>query len=156
MKLSQLTCHGVWKSQKKSHSSLRAKRAKFTFWVDKNSSKMPKNVNFGQFLKNVTFWVIFKHCAVSMFFFRLSRASAGWTQEQKNVKRKGYLFPREEMFIDSSPNAIFCLLRFFPRQRWPLATKNLSIMATLKNKIQFGFNFIISWQIHLCFGESSR
>ena len=99
--------------------------------------------------------MIFKHCAVSMFFFRLSRASAGWTQEQKNVKRKGYLFPREEMFIDSSPNAIFCLLRFFPRQRWPLATKNLSIMATLKNKIQFGFNFIISWQIHLCFGESS-
>ena len=105
--------------------------------------------------KNATFWVIFKHCAVSMFFFRLSRASAGWTQEQKNVKRKGYLFPREEMFIDSSPNAIFCLLRFFPRQRWPLATKNLSIMATLKNKIQFGFNFIVSWQIHLCFGESS-
>ena len=101
------------------------------------------------------FGVIFKHCAVSMFFFRLSRASAGWTQEQKNVKRKGYLFPREEMFIDSSPNAIFCLLRFFPRLRWPLATKNLSIMATLKNKIQFGFNFIISWQIHLCFGESS-
>ena len=27
--------HGVWKSQKKSHSTLRAKRATFTFWVDK-------------------------------------------------------------------------------------------------------------------------
>ena len=26
----------VWKSQKKSHSTLRAKRAKFTFWVDKS------------------------------------------------------------------------------------------------------------------------
>ena len=52
---------------------------------------------------------------LSMFFFLLSRA-AGWTLERrKNVKRKGYLFPREEMFIDSSPNAIFCLLRFFPR-----------------------------------------
>ena len=28
--------HGVWKSQKKSHSTLRAKRARFTFWVDKS------------------------------------------------------------------------------------------------------------------------
>ena len=29
-------CHGVWKSQKKSRSTLRAKRATFTFWVDKS------------------------------------------------------------------------------------------------------------------------
>ena len=43
--------HGVWKSQKKSHSTLRAKRATFTFWVDKSSLKMPKMVHFGQFLK---------------------------------------------------------------------------------------------------------
>ena len=28
--------HGVWKSQKMSHSTLRAKRATFTFWVDKS------------------------------------------------------------------------------------------------------------------------
>ena len=28
--------HGVWKSQKKSHSTLQAKRAMFTFWVDKS------------------------------------------------------------------------------------------------------------------------
>ena len=28
--------HGVWKSQKKSHSTLRAKPATFTFWVDKS------------------------------------------------------------------------------------------------------------------------
>ena len=28
--------HGVWKSQKKSHSTLRAKRATYTFWVDKS------------------------------------------------------------------------------------------------------------------------
>ena len=28
--------HGVWKSQKKSHSTLRAKRASYTFWVDKS------------------------------------------------------------------------------------------------------------------------
>ena len=28
--------HGVWKSQKKSHSTLRAKWALFSFWVDKS------------------------------------------------------------------------------------------------------------------------
>ena len=38
--------HSVWKSQKKSHSTLRAKRATFTFWVDKSSLKMPKNGHF--------------------------------------------------------------------------------------------------------------
>ena len=44
--------HGVWKSQfKKSHSTLRAKRAMFTFWVDKNQSKNAKN---GLFL--TSFW----------------------------------------------------------------------------------------------------
>ena len=45
------TDHSVWKSQKKSYSTLRAKRAKFTFWVDKSWLKMPKMVNFGEFLK---------------------------------------------------------------------------------------------------------
>ena len=44
--------HGVWKSQKKSHSTLRAKRATFTFCVDKKFiKKVPKMVNFGEFLK---------------------------------------------------------------------------------------------------------
>ena len=45
------TWHGVWKSQKKSHSILRAKRATFTFWVDKSSLKMPKMIHFDEFLK---------------------------------------------------------------------------------------------------------
>ena len=44
--------HSVWKSQKKSHSTLRVKRASFTFWMDKSSLKRPKMVNFGEFLKN--------------------------------------------------------------------------------------------------------
>ena len=35
--------HGVWKSQKKSHSTLRAKRATFTFWADKSWLKIAKN-----------------------------------------------------------------------------------------------------------------
>ena len=41
--------HSGWKSQKKSHSTLRAKREMITIWVDKSSSKMPKMVNFGDF-----------------------------------------------------------------------------------------------------------
>ena len=44
--------HSGWKSQKKSHSTLRAKRATFSFWVDKSSLKMPKMVHFGEFLKS--------------------------------------------------------------------------------------------------------
>ena len=51
-----LHLHSVWKSQKKSHSTLRAKRATFTFWVDKSSLKGPKMVNFGEFLKTWSFW----------------------------------------------------------------------------------------------------
>ena len=43
--------HGVWKSQKTSHSTLKAKQATFTFWVDKKSLKMPKKVNFDKFWK---------------------------------------------------------------------------------------------------------
>ena len=35
-----LLLHGVWKSQKMSHSTLRAKRATFTFWVHKKSLKI--------------------------------------------------------------------------------------------------------------------
>ena len=82
--------HDVWKLQKKSLSTLRAKRATFTFWVDKKKFiKMPKMVQFGGLLKtwslrlnrvtrhvtfnrtkiggkcpnsSATFWVNFKHC----------------------------------------------------------------------------------------------
>ena len=45
--------HGVWKSQKKSHSTLRAKRATFRFWVDKSSLKMPKNGQFWRIFENL-------------------------------------------------------------------------------------------------------
>ena len=47
----RVSMHGVWKSQKKSRSTLRAKRATFTFWVDKSWLKMPEMVQFGEFLK---------------------------------------------------------------------------------------------------------
>ena len=43
--------HVGLKSQGKSHSTLRAKRATFTFWMDKSSLKMLKMVNFSEFLK---------------------------------------------------------------------------------------------------------
>ena len=45
-----------------SHSILRAKRATSTFFVDKKLSKIPKMVQFGEFLKNETFLRIFTHC----------------------------------------------------------------------------------------------
>ena len=88
----KIQIHGVWKSQKKSHSTLRAKRATFTFWVDKSWLKVPRMVHFGEFLKNwslqsnsvtrqvsfnrkkidgkcqnsnATFWVIFKQWRTS-------------------------------------------------------------------------------------------
>ena len=40
------TEHGVWKTQKKFHSTLRAKRATFTFWVDKSLLKMLNLASF--------------------------------------------------------------------------------------------------------------
>ena len=53
--------HSGWKSQEKSHSTLRAKRAKLTFWVDKSWLKTPKIVIFGEFLK-CDILVFFKQC----------------------------------------------------------------------------------------------
>ena len=52
-KVNSIKNHSVWKSQKKSHSPLRAKRVMFTFWVDKSSSKMPKMANSAFFGKPV-------------------------------------------------------------------------------------------------------
>ena len=84
-----------------------AKRATFTFWVDKSSLKMPETINFGEFLKtysfrsnsgtrhgtfkrtkiggkcqnwkikNATFWVIFKHCE-SMVSFKMRQFCRFW------------------------------------------------------------------------------
>ena len=45
--------HGVWKSQKKYHSTLRAKPATFTFWELIKNAK--KTVHFGEFLKSWSF-----------------------------------------------------------------------------------------------------
>ena len=55
LRLSRRVVHGVWKSHKMSHSTLRAKQATFTIWVDKSLSKMPNLVNFGDFLKS---WIL--------------------------------------------------------------------------------------------------
>ena len=40
--------HGVYKSQKKSHSTLWAQQTTFTYWVDK-TQKFIKNAQFGEF-----------------------------------------------------------------------------------------------------------
>ena len=52
--------HSVWKLKKKSHSTLRAKRATFTCWVDKSSLKYAKNSQFWRIFHNMNFAV--KQC----------------------------------------------------------------------------------------------
>ena len=64
--------HSVWKSQKKSHLILRAKRAK-TFWVDKSLLKNAKMVNFGKFLKT---W--------SLRSYSVTRHQTGQFKKDKN------------------------------------------------------------------------
>ena len=73
------TLHSVWKSQKKSHSTLRAKRATFTFWVDKSSLKMPKMVNFGEFLKT---WILRSNSVTRQVILNSTKIS-GKCQNQK-------------------------------------------------------------------------
>ena len=58
--------HSGWKSEKKSHSTLRMKRATFTFGVDKSSLTMPKTVNFGEFLKT---WKLKSNCVTRQVTF---------------------------------------------------------------------------------------
>ena len=43
--------HSVWKITEKSHSTLRAKRVTFTFWVAKSSLKIPKIITLTSFRK---------------------------------------------------------------------------------------------------------
>ena len=61
------TVHSVWKSQKKSHWTLRAKRATFTFWVDK---KLIKNVINGPFRN---FEATTKKCYKTGTFFKIGQ-----------------------------------------------------------------------------------
>ena len=54
-RLSWWWCRVFENHRKKSHSTLRAKRATFTFLVDKSSLKMPKIVNLASFWNRVAF-----------------------------------------------------------------------------------------------------
>ena len=94
---------------------------------------------------------------LSMFFFLLSRA-AGWALEKEKCETKGLFIPQGGNVHRFVTQCYILSIKIFPTsmQRWPLLTKNPSMALTRssKNKIQFGC-FIISWQIHLCFGESS-
>ena len=76
--------HGVWKSQKKSHSTLRAKRATFTFWVDKSWLKMPKMVHFGEFLKT---WSLRSNSVTRQVSFNRTKIS-GTCQNSKIQRRQ--------------------------------------------------------------------
>ena len=83
--------------QKKSHSTLRAKRATFTFWLDKSSLKMPKMVHFDETSVKQFFFSVFPDFFIRLFvvlvsllsivpqyrisciFFRQSNALIVWT-----------------------------------------------------------------------------
>ena len=57
----QYYCHNIYRTPQclkttKKVFTLRAKRATFTFRVDKSSSKMPKMARFGEFLKTWSLW----------------------------------------------------------------------------------------------------
>ena len=67
--------HGVWKSQKKSHSTLQAKRPTFTFWVDKSSLKMPEMVHFGELLKT---WSLRSNSVTRQNSFSRTKIGGKW------------------------------------------------------------------------------
>ena len=62
--------HGVWKSQNKSHSTLRAKWAMLTFWMDKSKLKMPKMVHLGEFL---IIWSLRSNSVTRQFSFNRTK-----------------------------------------------------------------------------------
>ena len=103
--------HSVWKSPKKSHSTLRVKRALQFEWTNKIWLKMPKMVHFGDFWKTwslrsssvtrkvpfnwtkfknskATFWVIFKHCAIAIFWLVLHHHDARGIQNSRRCHNR--------------------------------------------------------------------
>ena len=79
-----IICHGVWKSQKKSHSTLRAKRATFSIWVDKSSSKMPKMVvNFNEFLKT---WSLQSNSVTRQINFNKTKIRGKWQNSKIQMR----------------------------------------------------------------------
>ena len=73
--------HGVWKSQKKSHSTLRAKRATSTFWVNKSELKNTKNDPFWHVFENLK---LQSNSVIRQINF--SRTKIGRTSKLKNCK----------------------------------------------------------------------
>ena len=77
--------HGVWKLQKKSHSTLRAKRANFTFWVAKNWLKITKNGRFWRVLEKLNFAI--KQCCQTYRSTLIGHKSGGKRQNWKTQVR---------------------------------------------------------------------
>ena len=92
--------HGIWKSQKKSHSTLRAKRATFT----KVHHKMPKMVHFWQPFKSRNFDV--KQC------YQTNRTKIGGKRHKSNVQIRHY-FEEFLPFFCSHCWKVWLFLRLF-------------------------------------------
>ena len=67
IEIKRLSGHSVWKSQKKSHSTLRAKRATFTFWK-KCPNKFWTGILIFFFIFSLTAWPLIR----DVFFYAIS------------------------------------------------------------------------------------
>ena len=102
------------KLQKKSHS-IRAKRATFTFWVEKSSLKMPKKVDFDEFLKT---WNLQSNIVTRQVTFYIGQKLV---KNGKIIKFKGDIFGDfqtvwcilSNMNLYPSDNFVFCLKILF-------------------------------------------
>ena len=112
--------HGVWKSQNKYHSTLRAKRATFTFWVDKSWLKMPKMVHFGEVLRtwslrsnSVTRQVSFNRTKIGGKYknYKNSNATLSHFQTMCNRVSSDPKFFRKVRFIDCFSASFLSILR---------------------------------------------
>ena len=77
--------HSVWKSQKKSHFTLRAKRAMFTLWVNKCKLKNAKNSQFWEVLK---IWSYLWNRVIRLVY--INRAKIGGKCQNWKIKMRRF------------------------------------------------------------------
>ena len=135
--------HGVWKLPKKSHSTMRTKRATFTLWVGKSWLKIPKIVNFGDFLKTWSLWSnsVTRHVNPSQTIIR------GKYQNWKTQMRHSWWFSNTVEFIKKDFLIKNYLPQFFDHF---LYVNCVLIFQRLKfSWVQFSCQRINNYRLHL-------
>ena len=107
--------HGVWKSQKKSHSTLRAKRAMFTFWVDKSYLKMPKIVHFGEFLKT---WSKRSNSVTRQVSFNSTKIGGKGRNSKIQMRHFGWFSKKKKKVVDFCSSLCSHFKKFPSRFHW--------------------------------------